>query len=648
MEENGSNAGELRALVERLAPAVHEAWVRQRRRDGWTHGPARDDAKKQHPSLVPFADLPESERAYDFATAEAVLAGATALGWTLTPPAPEGDGSRPLPALLARWRGEDAALRDSARPAIDLAERALDLGEPLLACDILSDARERFPGDVELRRLHALALARAGATHRARAELEDLRQLGHHRGEVLGLLARTAKDLALAATEAAERARRLAEARALYEEAHAAEPDPWTAVNAATMAVLAGDMERGRTWAERAKALAERAPVTDEWALATKAEAALILGDRAGAARCYAEYAARSRGKWARIAATRRNARILLEALGPDGAVSAALTLPRVVVSTGAPSSTVPPSAPALPAGMDWASIGFAFIAAGSGEDLLLAEQVLQRGGEVHAVLPCGRDALLGELDDEHRRRLAAVLDRAAGVSEASRDRVGGTLSDIYAGEIALGLARLRAVQLETDVVELPRSHGERTSEPASGPFSLAVRAFLFSDTVGYSKLSDPEVCRYYEHYLAAIASLAAAWKPLPLSGNTWGDAVYLAFDAPADAARFALRLRDEVVLGDWTPKGLPAGLSMRIGLHAGPSFLGADPVTRSVNVFGAHVSRAARIEPVTPHGEVYASEPFAALAVARGAPDLSFEYVGQLPLAKGYGVFPTYHVRRR
>ena len=41
--------------------------------DGWTYGPVRDDAKKQHPCLVPYADLPESEKDYDRATAISTL-----------------------------------------------------------------------------------------------------------------------------------------------------------------------------------------------------------------------------------------------------------------------------------------------------------------------------------------------------------------------------------------------------------------------------------------------------------------------------------------------------------------------------------------------------------------------------------------------
>jgi class 3 adenylate cyclase len=100
------------------------------------------------------------------------------------------------------------------------------------------------------------------------------------------------------------------------------------------------------------------------------------------------------------------------------------------------------------------------------------------------------------------------------------------------------------------------------------------------------------------------------------------------------------------VATANWAEKGLPAGLSLRIALHAGPVYEFDDPITRSRSYTGTHVSRAARIEPVTPPGQVYASEAFAALAAAHRASGFVCDYVGQTPMAKGYGTLPTYHVQ--
>ena len=60
-------------LTEMLAEQVHDRWAKGRMDDGWTYGPQRDDAGKKHPCLVPYSELPESEKEYDRATALTTL-----------------------------------------------------------------------------------------------------------------------------------------------------------------------------------------------------------------------------------------------------------------------------------------------------------------------------------------------------------------------------------------------------------------------------------------------------------------------------------------------------------------------------------------------------------------------------------------------
>ena len=55
----------LEALCEQIARNTHEVWARGRMAEGWRYGPARDDSHKLHPGLVPYEDLPESEKEYD-------------------------------------------------------------------------------------------------------------------------------------------------------------------------------------------------------------------------------------------------------------------------------------------------------------------------------------------------------------------------------------------------------------------------------------------------------------------------------------------------------------------------------------------------------------------------------------------------------
>lgn len=80
---------ELADLAERLARNAHEVWARERISDGWKLGPARDDVRKEHPCLLPYEELPESERKYDRSTSLETLKAICALGFRILPP---GDG----------------------------------------------------------------------------------------------------------------------------------------------------------------------------------------------------------------------------------------------------------------------------------------------------------------------------------------------------------------------------------------------------------------------------------------------------------------------------------------------------------------------------------------------------------------------------
>lgn len=56
---------DLTALTERIAENVHEVWAAGRIAEGWIYGEAKDAGKKTTPLLIPYAELPESEKAYD-------------------------------------------------------------------------------------------------------------------------------------------------------------------------------------------------------------------------------------------------------------------------------------------------------------------------------------------------------------------------------------------------------------------------------------------------------------------------------------------------------------------------------------------------------------------------------------------------------
>jgi class 3 adenylate cyclase len=230
-------------------------------------------------------------------------------------------------------------------------------------------------------------------------------------------------------------------------------------------------------------------------------------------------------------------------------------------------------------------------------------------------------------------------------------------------------------VEIEPVIIDMP-THGARSNRR---PIELSdtrceestmkqqVKSILFADIVGYSKLNERVIPEFVNCFLERVSRLIGASRNAPLSVNTWGDAVYAVFDFAHQAGGFALELAQMIQEGeaDWIQKGLfwedgAAGttatatkhpLNIRIGLHTGPVFMHYDPIVRRLGFTGAHVNRAARIEPVTKPGEVYASEEFAALAelnfeierkrsAGNGTPPRnSFycEYAGTMPLAKKF-----------
>ena len=74
---------ELKQLVEQLAHNVHENWATNRINEGWTFGNVRNDELMQHPCLIPYNELPESEKEYDRNTAVETLKTILTMGWKI-------------------------------------------------------------------------------------------------------------------------------------------------------------------------------------------------------------------------------------------------------------------------------------------------------------------------------------------------------------------------------------------------------------------------------------------------------------------------------------------------------------------------------------------------------------------------------------
>jgi class 3 adenylate cyclase len=168
----------------------------------------------------------------------------------------------------------------------------------------------------------------------------------------------------------------------------------------------------------------------------------------------------------------------------------------------------------------------------------------------------------------------------------------------------------------------------------------------LFGDFRGFSKLADAELPLFVDTVLGAFARVIEDYGSDVLLAQTWGDGLYLVFDNAGKAASCALDLQAAMAGIDLAGAGLPDYLALRIGGHLGPVYTGRDPIMRQQNFFGAHVSRAARIEPVTPEGCVYVTETLAAVLAIHN-PEFVCDYVGMTEAAKHYGPMRMFLLRR-
>lgn len=734
---------EVARLSEMLARNAHENWASLRIAEGWQHGPHRNDEQKRHPNLVPYERLSESEKEYDRQTAIQSIKALLAMGYTIQPPAgtntPQEDISgaaagglasvlqllrdiaQPDLALLQGfWRAHDPDIWSlDAAPYRLLGERILKLGEPLLAYDVVAEGMKFFPQDLRLRQLLALALARSGASGPANSVLERLYQGGYRDEETLGLLARTHKDLAREEPDLSKATGHLRRAYELYSQGFETTGGYWSAINAATLALLLGERDSAANLARLVREqcrqrLSELPDPNGEryWLVSTLGQAALLIGDWSEAEDWYSQAIELGRGDRGSLQSTRHNARLVMRCVDPDEGeerIERLFRFPSVVVFAGhmidQPDRPVPRFPPRLEPMVKEAlrrcltrlNAGIGYASAACGSDILFHETLLEMKGESYVILPYEKQRFIRDCvafaGNGWQERFEKMVAQANETQEISKQqRMGGNVSYEFANLMLHGLGTIRAEQLETklipvavwdrkvgaglggtastidrwrrlgleveiiDLAEILRCDcpglSTETAPPvvshpvseASTEFSPEIRALLFADAEGFSKLTDEEVPLFARHFLGLAARLTEESVHPPLTKNTWGDGLYFVFSNVRDAGQFALDLRDAVRDTDWSSYGLP-GLNIRIGLHAGPVYSCRDPVTQHTNYIGANVSRAARIEPITPTGQVYASQAFAALAGAEGVREFRCDYVGQTPMAKKYGTFPTYVV---
>ena len=617
---------------------------------------------------------------------------------------------------------------EPAAAAVERISKHLEQGAPWDACDAFREAIDLHPHDAELLYWGALAHARSGATHAARALLDRAEAASpdsNRLTDILSLRGRLWKDAYHRAPEGPGAMALAKRARDEYLANYEREHDPFPGINAATLSWVLSDRRQAQRLAkEVADRLAHQAAPRNFWDIATAGEAQLLLGQFDQARESYAAACRAAAGDAGSIATMRRQVNLLARALPEAREIARVLPVPDVIAFAGhmvdvpgRPVPRFPPAlAPAVRAALQEQLAALhqpiVYTSAACGADLLFIEAALERGAEVNVVLPFDRDDFLRTSvavgGDEWIARFELALTRATRVIMATEESyLGDDVLFEHAAMLLEGFTVLRASQLETNpamlcVIDaaadgrvggthasferwqrnigtpriidlgelraaanfhpigggaaqsqgprresrLPGADAPRNDKPLARPQRM-LKTMVFADFAGSSRLHDATAPLFQESFWNVAAAQIEGSRVKPLLASTWGDALYVVFDAPHDAAEFALSFLERMGETDWTAVGLPESSHVRIALHSGPVFRGFDPIMGRDNYFGSSVTKCARIEPVTPPGMAYASEASAATLAATGQHEFALEYIGQLALAKGYGESRIYRLER-
>lgn len=577
-------------------------------------------------------------------------------------------------------------------------------GDYLLAFDLASQATETFPDSEEVKYLAVRAIARAGSLARAESLYRDYGLKESTDVDTRSLRARIAKDRFISNPRDKEVAQ---EAAGLYQHIYEDTDDPYPGINAATLWMLAGDKERARHIASRVTETC-KAQVPDKaddeyWRQATLAEVALLLGNTKVAAKSLSAASSVPGRRADAIASTLKQLSLICTALDIDAGLLDRLPRPTVIVYAGHMISP-PESSGRFPADreseiksriteeVERRNVEFGYGSLASGADILFAEALLEREAELHVVLPFA-DAEFIEVSVAPAKaewvvRFKRCLAKATSVTYATRDAyLGDDELFAYAGQIAMGLARIRAGALEArlemlavwdrvrtggkagtaaDVAfwtscDLPlfvidcdwgaaqtdEAFTSQQEEKQKGP-RRSLLPVLFSDFENFSELQEQHLPIFNRHVMGLLGDTLREQGDAVLFRNTWGDAVHAVFSDVEVAADCALLMQEKLEDLDSAALGLPGKVAMRISLHAGPVFVGCDYIVGGETYFGRTLTRAARMEPVTPEKEVYVTEQFAALIEMSQADRVRCNYVGLVPLKKNYGEFRMYRLAKR
>lgn len=282
--------------------------------------------------------------------------------------------------------------------------------------------------------------------------------------KVLTLKGRLLKDLAWRA-EGDEAARLFGEASEAYLSAFELTADSYPLINAAALALFAGDGERSYELARQVLHLLDSNPDEGEtpfWREATRAEAQLLLGDRAEAESALSAGIAEFPEAWEDQARTIEQFAAISEALGEGNDWLDPYRLPSSLHFSG--MIGLDPDAAglidAIEAALDELRPGFVFGALAAGADLMIAEAAVSAGARLHVTLPGTvaefRAISVEPFGRDWGARFDALIERAEDIHCVELINAGDAppfaLQAEFASLVAMGQAVRRAEVLSSHV----------------------------------------------------------------------------------------------------------------------------------------------------------------------------------------------------
>ncbi len=542
--------------------------------------------------------------------------------------------------------------------AIAKARKLLASGDCLAAIDLLRNLSDEASGyrSAERDYLLTLALARTGATRLAletfRSRLTDIVldniPLALAR-DVGALEARCLKDLGL---ETGNPEALLASARA-YESVYQRFGGYYPLINAATLTLLGGDPERAQSLARQT--LVE-ATDSSYWALASRAEAFLILKDIAEAAATL-EAASAAPVPPSDLATTKKQLLRVCAANGLPASLLSGMHMPTVLYYRGRePSgSDEGDRSEGLAPKIRNLDAGFAYGSLANRGDILIAETLLDLDVELNLVLPYRADEFArASIPAAWSARFMSCIDRAASLSYVlDNDVLHHECVLAMCARQAMGLARFRADKLASVVVGLEGqgSNAQPVADPvipqeAGACGNIVPRSLLFADVKGFSRLPERNMDVFVRNFMGAQAEAIGQFASDIDLRATAGDGIFLVFRTPLLAAECGLAMQQRASNFDRRQCGIETDLKLRIAIHYGPVRPVHDPILDAPSFAGREIIRAARMEPITPPGEIFVTEQLASALFLTGATGYRCDYVGILPSAKSFGSFRMYSVK--